>query len=177
MTASTKSLESLEHRRLALLDQISALGDFRPGSITATTGRCGNTRCHCHQPGDPGHGPNSRLTFKNHGKTVTESFPTETAKRKAEREIAAFRQWQQLSRELVEVNTKICQRRPVEETLSPQGKNGRGDPGGSPPRSEPLAGSGLPRQAPDDGTGGQRNSLCAGKPGKTRDGGTFSNPG
>ena len=118
----TQSLESLESRLTALLAQISELGDFRPGSITATTGRCGNPRCHCHQPGATGHGPNYRLTFRRHGKTVTESFPNEAAKRKAQREIAAFRQWQQLSRELVEVNTQICQLRPVEETLSPQEK-------------------------------------------------------
>ena len=122
MKASTPSLEDLQQRRLALLDQIMALGDFRPGSITATTGRCGNRGCHCHQPGDPGHGPNFRLTYKEHGKTVTESFSSEAARRKAEREIAAFRQWQQLSRELVAVNTQICRRRPVEETLSPQEK-------------------------------------------------------
>ena len=118
----TQSLEILESRLTALLAQISELGDFRPGSITATTGRCGNPRCHCHQPGATGHGPNYRLTFRRHGKTVTESFPNEAAKRKAQREIAAFRQWQQLSRELVEVNTQICQLRPVEETLSPQEK-------------------------------------------------------
>ena len=122
MTESTESFDTLERQRETLLDQIHALGDFRPGSITATTGRCGNPRCHCHQPGDPGHGPNFRLTFKDHGKTVTESFTNEAARRKVEREIAAFRQWQQLSRELVELNTKICQRRPVEDTLSPQEK-------------------------------------------------------
>jgi len=122
MTESTESFDTLERQRETLLDQIHALGDFRPGSITATTGRCGNPRCHCHQPGDPGHGPNFRLTFKDHGKTVTESFTNEAARRKVEREIAVFRQWQQLSRELVELNTKICQRRPVEDTLSPQEK-------------------------------------------------------
>ena len=47
----TPSLEELESRRAALLDQIQRLGDLRPGSITATTGRCGNPRCHCQQPG------------------------------------------------------------------------------------------------------------------------------
>ena len=65
------------------------------------------------------------MTFRRHGKTVTESFPNEAARRKAQREIAAFRQWQQLSRELVEVNTQICQLRPVEDTLSPQERKRR----------------------------------------------------
>lgn len=118
----TPSLETLESRRTVLLEQIRALGDFRPGSITATSGRCGNPRCHCHQPGAAGHGPNDRLTFRHRGKTVTESFPHEAAKRKTQREIAAFRQWQQLSREFVEVNTQICRLRRVEEASTPQEK-------------------------------------------------------
>ena len=121
----SNSLSALEHQRLALLRQISQLGDFRPGSITTTTGRCGNPNCHCHQPSDPGHGPNFRLTYKVDAKTVTESFPSPAARRKAEREIAEYRQWQQWSRNFVEVNTAICRQRPVpeqEEDRTPQEK-------------------------------------------------------
>ena len=117
----TQSLDALESRRAALLDQIRQLGDFRPGSITPTTGRRGNPNCRCHQPGEPGHGPNLLLTCKARGKTVTESFPSETARRKAQREIDEHRRWQQLSREFIEISTKICQRRPVDETLRPEG--------------------------------------------------------
>ena len=118
----TPSLEELESRRAALLDQIQRLGDLRPGSITATIGRCGNPRCHCQKPGQKGHGPNDRLTFRRRGKTVTESFPHQAARRKAQREIDEFRRWQQLSREFVEVSTQICQSRPVEETLTAEEK-------------------------------------------------------
>lgn len=110
------SLSALETQRQALLDQISRLGDFRPGSITPTRGRCGNPRCHCHLPNDPGHGPNDRLTYKRKGKTVTETFPTAVAQRKAQHEIAEFRRFQQLSRALLEINEKICHLRPVSET-------------------------------------------------------------
>ena len=35
--------------------------------------------------------------------------------RKAEREVAEFRKFQELSREFVETNTAICRLRPVEE--------------------------------------------------------------
>ena len=59
-----KSLESLEQKRVSITDQIAALGDLRGGSVTSTTGRCGKPSCHCHQPKDPGHGPNLRLTYK-----------------------------------------------------------------------------------------------------------------
>jgi len=119
------SLLDLEKRRAQVLAQISTLGDFRPGSISATRGRCGNPNCHCHKPGDPGHGPNLRLTYKLQGKTVTESFPTPAAQRKAEREIAGFRQFQQLIRTLMETNERICRVRPVEDTLTPREKKRR----------------------------------------------------
>jgi hypothetical protein len=44
------------------------------------------------------------------------------AQRKAEREIDAFRRWQQLSRSFVELNERICRLRPVEETVTSQEK-------------------------------------------------------
>ncbi len=118
----TASLEALESRRSALLRQIQQLGEFRPGSISATIGRCGNPRCRCRQPDHPGHGPNLRLTFRRNGKTVTESLPSEAARRKAQREIDEFRRWQQLSREYVDVNTRICRARPVDAELNAQEK-------------------------------------------------------
>jgi hypothetical protein len=116
------SLLELEERRSKLIAEISALGDFRRGSISATGGRCGTPSCHCHKPDDPGHGPNLRLTYKLDGKTVTESFPSAAAQRKTEREIAAFRDYQELSRTLIETNEKICHARPVEDTLTPEEK-------------------------------------------------------
>jgi len=116
------SLPQLEKRRADLLTQILGLGDFRSGSITATRGRCGNPNCHCHQPADPGHGPNLRLTYKANGKTVSESFPSPATLRKAQREIDAFHRFRQLSRELLEVNESICRARPVEDSLTPQEK-------------------------------------------------------
>lgn len=116
------SLPELERHRADLLAEISQLADFRPGSITGTQGRCGNPNCHCHKPGEPGHGPNLRLTYKVDGKTVTESFATAVAQRKAEREIAEFARYRELTRALIEVNVRICRARPVEDTLAPEEK-------------------------------------------------------
>jgi hypothetical protein len=116
------SLSALESERANLIQQFSQLGDFRPGSITGTGGRCGNPRCHCHREGDPGHAPHLRLTFKSGGKSVTESLPDSAAQRKAEREIAEFQRYRELSRAFVEVNAKICRLRPVQDTLTPAEK-------------------------------------------------------
>jgi hypothetical protein len=120
-----QSVSELEQQRATVLQQIFELGDFRPGCISGTGGRCGKPGCHCHRPKDPGHTPHPRLTYKMNRKTLTESFASPAAQRKAEREIDAFRRWQQLSRSFVEINEKICRLRPVEETLTPQEKKRR----------------------------------------------------
>jgi uncharacterized protein DUF6788 len=106
-------LARLEQQRAALLNDIATLGDFRSGSITSIQGRCGKPTCHCHQPGQPGHGPNFRLTRKVDGKTITETFPSAAELRKAQREVQAFHRFRELSQKLLDVNERICQTRPV----------------------------------------------------------------
>ena len=117
-----EALTHLEAHRSKLLAALAGLHDMRPGSIVGAVRRCGKPTCHCAQPDDPGHGPSLRITYKRRGKTVTEALPTNAAVRKAEREIAEFRRFQQLSEELVEVSEQICRLRPVEDTLTPQEK-------------------------------------------------------
>lgn len=73
--------------------------------LSATTGRCGNRSCHCHKPDDPSHGPYAKRLLQR--------------KEKAERQIAGFRRYQKLSRDLVDTNERICRARPVEDTLRP----------------------------------------------------------
>jgi hypothetical protein len=117
------TVHNLESRRAELAKQFARLGDLRSGSISNTSGRCGKPNCHCHQPGQPVHGPNPRLTYKVAGKTVSESLPTPAAQKKAEREIAEFRHFEQLIREFLDVNAKLCQARGVEtQPLSPEKK-------------------------------------------------------
>ena len=108
-----QSLEVLENQRAELIRQIAQLGDLRSGSITSITARCGKPNFHCHQPQHPGHGPNFRLTYKVQGKTVSETFPSPAARRRAERQIGEFRKFRQLSRAFVEVNENICRQRPL----------------------------------------------------------------
>src|SRR5215470_17841157 len=108
-------LSELEQRRSLLVAQLSRLGDLRPGSVTGIVRRCGKSTCHCARPDDPGHGPTLRLTYKVQGKTISEALPMPVSVRKAEREIAEFRKFQELSRSFLDVNEKICRLRPVEE--------------------------------------------------------------
>ena len=78
--------------------------------------------CRCHQPDQPPHGPHFRLTKKVSGKTVTETFSSPADRRKAERQVAEFHRFQQLSRQLLDVNESICRLRPAEDTPTPQEK-------------------------------------------------------
>lgn len=117
-----KSLTTLEQLRSDILTRILELGDFRSGSISAINGRCGKSNCRCHQPNQPSHGPNYRLTRKVDGKTVSESFASAEELRKAQREVEAFHRFRELSQQLLEVNEKICRARPVADALTPQEK-------------------------------------------------------
>lgn len=117
-----KPLASLEQQRSAILAQILELGDFRSGSVTAISGRCGKPGCRCHRPNQPGHGPNFRLTRKVDGRTVSETFSSAAERHKAQREVEAFHRFRKLGRQLLEVNEQICRARPVEDTLSSEEK-------------------------------------------------------
>ena len=127
------SLQDLEFRRAELAQQFARLGDLRSGSISDTSGRCGKPNCRCHQPGQPVHGPNPRLTYKVQGKTVTEALPNPAAQKKAQRQIAEFRHFEQLVRDFIDVNAKLCRARPAEEPPVSQEKKRRRRPAKKPP--------------------------------------------
>lgn len=113
-------LSTLEQQRSEILARFLQLGDFRSGSVTAIKGRCGKPNCHCHLPGQPGHGPNFRLTRKVNGRSVSESFSSAAELRKAQREVETFHRFRQLSQDLLEINERICRARPVEDALTPE---------------------------------------------------------
>ena len=126
-----ESLADLEQQRSAVFQQLLQLPDFRSGSITATQGTCGKPTCRCHQPNQPGHGPNFRLTRKVKGKTVTETFATAVELHKAQREVATYHRFRELSQKLLEISEKICRVRPLEQELTRAKKNRGNHPTGS----------------------------------------------
>ena len=130
------SLSDLEQRRELLAQRMAELGDLRPGSITGTSGRCGKPECHCHQAGQPGHGPNFRLTYKVDGKTISEALPTPAAIQKAEREVEEFRKFQQLTREFLGANAEICRLRPLDEKAETERKKKRSKRSGKKSRAK-----------------------------------------
>lgn len=121
----TNELQKLEDQRGELIALLAQLGDFRAGSITGFTRRCGKPSCHCARKGDSGHGPTLRLTYKVGGKSLTESLADQEAVRKAEAEIAEFRRFKELTKKLVEVNLKICRLRGAGEQVDRGSKKNR----------------------------------------------------
>lgn len=108
-----QSLAELEATRTRLLQQFLTLGDFRPGTVSATPRRCGKPACHCAQPDSAGH-PQFRLLRKAKGKSVAESFATPAAFRRAAEQVTEFHRFQDLIAELTQVNEQICRLRAAE---------------------------------------------------------------
>ena len=109
----SQSLADLQAHRTKLLRQFLSLGDFRPGTVSAATRRCGKPTCHCAKPDSAGH-PQFRLLRKRKGKTVGESFSSPAAFRQAAEQVTEFHRFQELIAELTAVNEQICRLRPVE---------------------------------------------------------------
>ena len=97
----------------AVLSELLSCSETVPRQVPCA---CGQQACY-HDTA--GHGPQYRLTRSVNGKTVTETFAGEADRRKAQREVAEFHRFQQLSQELLQLNEKICRLRPVEEQDPP----------------------------------------------------------
>jgi hypothetical protein len=143
---SSLTLDDLEQRRDRLRGELTAIGDFRPGSLSTVMRRCGKPNCACAAPEHPGHGPQHVLTRKVGGKTVTAHLRPGPELEKAETEVANYRRFKQIMAELVEVNEQICAARPVSPLAGPAGgeqpeaaTSGQkgGSAKGSRPRSRP----------------------------------------
>lgn len=131
---SRPDLTELEAQRTRLRDDLTGVGDFRPGSLSAVMRRCGKPNCACADPAHPGHGPQHLLTKKVAGKTVTVHLRPGPELRKARAEVDNYKRFKQIVGELIDVNEAICQARPL-SPLAPGGGQAGGEdgPGGPGP--------------------------------------------
>ena len=107
MSNPTPRVEKLIQHRNNLRDQILQVDDFRPGSLVENYRRCGKPTCHCAKEGERGHGPHWLLTRAVAGKTVTRIIPPEAVE-ETRKQIAEYRRFRELVRELVETNDQLC---------------------------------------------------------------------
>ena len=104
----TSSLEALCKRRHQLTANLANVADLRPGFLTTRFRKCGKPNCHCAQKGSPGHGPSYSLTHSIGGKTITQVIPQGPAIERTKAQIAEYRRFRLLVRELIAVSEQIC---------------------------------------------------------------------
>jgi len=105
--SSSPSLSILREQRAALLSQIAAIEEFRPGSLAGRYRKCGKPSCHCAREEERGHGPSWSLTRAVKGKTVTKVIPADSVDAALE-QIDRYRELQRLLHEYTELNVGIC---------------------------------------------------------------------
>lgn len=110
-----KTLEALESRRLDLYRQLVDLGDFRPGTISVNYRKCGKKNCVCAQPSHLGHGPQYLWNTTVKGKSVAKNLRLGPELEKARQQAENYRSFLQLTRQMIEVNSRICELRPTIE--------------------------------------------------------------
>lgn len=100
-------LSALRSRRHLILQQLTTIKDFRPGSLVARFRKCGKPYCHCARDGSRGHGPSWSLTRPVNGKTITRIIP-KAAVEQTRTQIADYHHFQDTVHELIETNVQIC---------------------------------------------------------------------
>jgi len=127
------SLPELEAVRDRLYAQLAATGDFRRGSVSENYRKCGKPNCACAAPDHPGHGPRFLWTrTQGRRKRIGRQLAAAEVE-KVRREIARHAEFTAAVEQIVEVNERIGETRPVARTQAPPVPEG--EKRGSSPRS------------------------------------------
>ena len=110
-----ETLEALELERTKLYQRLQAVGDFRPGTISVNFRKCGKKNCACARKGHAGHGPQYLWNTTQRGQSRAQNLRMGPELEKVRKELATHRIFLSLCHQLVEVNEKICQLRPVQQ--------------------------------------------------------------
>ncbi len=110
-----ETLEGLEKKRKELYRKLEALGDFRRGTISVNYRKCGKKKCVCSNPGHPGHGPQYLWNTTIKGKSYAKNLRLGPELEKYMKETGNYRNFLNLSAQLVQVSERICALRPVRE--------------------------------------------------------------
>jgi len=101
-------LFQLESKRKLLLKKLKKLGDFRRGTIVERYRKCGKINCVCQKKEHKGHGPYYEWTTTINKKSYAKHLKTGTELQKYKEETENYLTFIKLSKEIIEVNEKIC---------------------------------------------------------------------
>jgi hypothetical protein len=110
-----ETIESLERQREHLYRQLQEVGDFKRGIISVIYRKCGKKNCACSKEGHPGHGPQHLWNTTIKGKSYAKSLKLGPEMQKYLDEIASHRRFVGLCEEIVVINERICDLRPIPE--------------------------------------------------------------
>src|SRR4030042_5948912 len=110
-----RELKELEEERRKLYRMLSAIGDFRRGMISVNYRKCGKKNCACAKPGRLGHGPQYLWNTTIKGKSYAKGLRLGQELQKYMKETVRYREFGRLCEELVKLNEKISNLRPVVE--------------------------------------------------------------
>lgn len=110
-----ETLETLQARREKLYQQLAGSGDFRRGSISVKYRCCEKANSACARCDHPGHGPQYLWHATIEGKSRAHKLRLGPELEKVAKEVEDYRRFTAWCRERIEVNERICQRRPVRE--------------------------------------------------------------
>ena len=104
------TIKLLESQRNDLLQQISEIGELRPGNLSSFHRKCYRPNCHCAKPGDPGH-LGWQLTRKDeHQKTIRHNIPKH-ALETTRKQVEEYSRLKTLVGQFAEINDQLCQAR------------------------------------------------------------------
>ena len=109
------TLKVLEGKRRSLYKKLEDIGDFRRGTISVNYRKCGKKNCICAKPDHPGHGPQYLWSTTIKGKSYGKNLRLGPELQKYMEEIANYRSFLRLCDEMVQLNERICDLRPVTE--------------------------------------------------------------
>jgi len=108
-------IADLERKKDVLYEKLKSLGEFRRGSISINYRKCGKPNCACAQGGHPGHGPQYLWTTTIKGKSYAKSIKLGPEMQKYQEEIARYQVFLKLCDDVLQINERICDARPVAE--------------------------------------------------------------
>ena len=115
-----ETIERLERKRSDLYKKLQEVGDFRRGIVSVVYRKCGKKNCACAKDGHPGHGPVHLWNTTIKGKSYAKSLKLGPELQKYLDEIAGHRKFVEICEELVALNERICDLRPLPEMENEQ---------------------------------------------------------
>lgn len=107
-------------KREHLYRQLREVGDFRRGTISVLYRKCGKKHCACATQEERRHGPLHLWNTTIKGKSYAKSIKLGPEMQKYLDEIANHRRFVELCEEIVVINERICDLRPIPEVQDDQ---------------------------------------------------------